>query len=247
MFSLGSISFSVEACRLPACVGSVETIQGVKPTLPWILRSAFARSRACRATSMPLKAAWCSGVQPSLSRRSGLERPERRSGTISSRPFLAAMWSAECPCVFGVSILSFPVADALCWFFRMASTHSFRPQKTAAISAVQPFSSLWFTSARLASSSRTSLSVASGMCLTSSALAAAHSALSALGPWPLSSGAKKRRTTSALRLRMARSTGQSASLLWRMGSALALRSFCTRSAPAFSAAKSSRELPSLSA
>mmetsp|Transcript_108642 Transcript_108642/g.335568 ORF Transcript_108642/g.335568 Transcript_108642/m.335568 type:complete len:283 (-) Transcript_108642:481-1329(-) len=198
---------------------------------------------------MPLKAAWCSGVHPSLSLRSTVQRPRMREGIRSSRPFLAAMCRGERPFLLPASIRSRTLLGFSCWCRRITSRQSFLPQKTAAVSAVQPLPSRWFGLARLASSSRTSSAPASGIPLTSWSLATRASAAGpgAAPPPPGSGGGRSARATSRLPTRRARRSALSAAALQWRGSALARSSVATSSGSVLSAARSSAELPSPSA
>mmetsp|Transcript_42597 Transcript_42597/g.99925 ORF Transcript_42597/g.99925 Transcript_42597/m.99925 type:complete len:207 (-) Transcript_42597:488-1108(-) len=180
--SLGAKSLSVLSLRVPACVGSCETIQGVKPPLPCTVTLAYPRTSSWTTSSMPLKAAWCKGVHPSTSCKSTSARPPSNSGTSSALPLRAATCKAERPLEFWIFILS-RTPGFSCGCLMMISTVSLRPQKTADVRGDHPLASLKLTSAFFAKSSRTSLSDSLDMPFTSSALAssALRSSSSGLG------------------------------------------------------------------
>mmetsp|Transcript_14327 Transcript_14327/g.27154 ORF Transcript_14327/g.27154 Transcript_14327/m.27154 type:complete len:206 (+) Transcript_14327:385-1002(+) len=111
--SSGSINFSVSSLRCPAQDGRLATMKGVKPLEDLHKELAPALMRASTARSTPLKTAWCSGDQPSMSWRSTSPLLETSSGMSSTSPFRAAMCNADRPfmfCMLTLTCLPLPSA-----------------------------------------------------------------------------------------------------------------------------------------
>mmetsp|Transcript_10178 Transcript_10178/g.27165 ORF Transcript_10178/g.27165 Transcript_10178/m.27165 type:complete len:274 (+) Transcript_10178:903-1724(+) len=154
----GSISFSIFSLMFPARDFILVAMNAVMPNLPWTSKLAPHCTRAAIHSLFELCAAWCKGVQPSVSIRSGSPRTLSNIGMASSRLFRAAMCKGARPLPFSLSRRSTTLEWAVC-IASSASRQSSLPQKTAAVRGVQPFSSLKLGSAFCFSSSFTAAAV----------------------------------------------------------------------------------------
>mmetsp|Transcript_76375 Transcript_76375/g.218823 ORF Transcript_76375/g.218823 Transcript_76375/m.218823 type:complete len:205 (-) Transcript_76375:599-1213(-) len=133
------------------------------------------------------------------------------------------MCMAARPRALHMSMRSLTWAKVVCVLSK-ASKQSFLPQKTAAVSGVQPFWSRKFRSAPFLSAAVTSAPVKLAMLRTSSWLPLTVFAL----PLTSESGIRSRRRLSMLLVLDARKAGQSNSLLWRAGLARCISKCLTK-------------------
>mmetsp|Transcript_2544 Transcript_2544/g.7620 ORF Transcript_2544/g.7620 Transcript_2544/m.7620 type:complete len:250 (+) Transcript_2544:1534-2283(+) len=213
----GSSNFCILSLRFPARDFNLDAMYAVMPYLPWTIMFAPHVTRAATHPLFELYAAWCRGVQPSVSIRSGSPFTLSSSGISSSRAFRAAMCRGARPLPFSLSRRSCTLEWLVC-VLSSASRQSFLPQKTAAVRGVQPVSSLKLGSAFCFSSSFTAAAVVSPIERTSFRLSASRFS-TAPSTMALSLFISKTSKTSRLRTLAALKAAHSMALLWSAESA----------------------------